>query len=456
MNALALLDQLDAVPVRREDRTVGAEPTSSGRDEGQGQRQGQGALPFFAYRTAVNARRYATSMLSFAEDQFGSGPAAPGPAHVRAVNALLAQLARGQEREERRLAAVAGDLSSRGDEGLARLLTLKERCHALAGETEKVWEFYVNLFGQRRGRLASWLGAIDRIALDCYQAVWLGLGVARPIPSPAPFAYSETGFGPATFRRGVRLGVLGRQANPFPLVKVPRHRLINPWSLGAVPHEVAHNIQADLGLWEVLPERIGAGFAAAGLEERQGAVWRRWHKETYADLAGTLLIGPAYVGSLMDVVGRSREQTACWDDEAVHPTPVIRVPLNIRLLERIGFEDDAAAFRRAWDALYPPSVWAAVPAWVRAELPRQIDAVLDTVVFSRCAEYGGRSLAEVVCFEPKHAALVREAATRLELGDSTGVLPERFLIAAARVALGRARTAPETIHRAFYAALARC
>lgn len=450
VNALALLDRVAALPVTpaARQRPPAAAPAKRGK--------GPGALPFFAYRTAVNARRYATSMQAFGEDQFGKGPSAPSPAHVRAVNALLAELSGRQEREERRLTLVARDLPRLGDKGLQQLLSLKERNHALAGETEKVWEFYVNLFGQRRGRMAPWLRAIDQIALDCYQAVWLGLGEARPIPSPAPFAYVETGFGPATFRRGVKLSMLGQRANPFPLVKVPRHRLINPWSLGAVPHEVAHNIQNDLGLWEVMPHRIGQAFRHAGLPDANAEVWRRWHKESYADLAGTLLIGPSYVGALMDVVGRSRSETAAWSDEAVHPTPIIRVPLNIGLLERMGFEEDAAAFRRAWNALYPASVWARVPAWVRADLPRQIDAVLNAIVFQPCAEYGGRALADVIRFEPKHALLVREAATRLERGDSTGILPERFLIAAARVALGRARTSPEIIQRNFYATLARC
>lgn len=222
MNALALLDRIAESPaVPGADRQPRPAPTRAA--DGQ-----PSALPFFAYRTAVNARRYATSMEAFAEDQFGTGANAPSPAHIRAVNALLGQLATRQEREERRLAAVARDLPRRGDRGLEQLLQLKERNHALAGETEKVWEFYVNLFGQRRGRMAPWLRAVDLIALDCYQAVWLGLGEARPIPSPAPFAYAETGFGPATFRRGVKLTMLGHRANPFPLVKVPRHRLINP------------------------------------------------------------------------------------------------------------------------------------------------------------------------------------------------------------------------------------
>ncbi len=413
------------------------------------------ALPFFAVRTAVNARRYVTGLRAFREDEFGSGPESPSRSHIQAVNRLIEEARKRQMVEDRRLATLAGNIAKAGDSGRALLLQLKERNQALASETEKIWEFYLNLFGQRIGPFGHWLRGIDRIALDCYQAVYLGLGRARSIPSPVPFAYMEAGFGPATYRRGVKLSKLGQRQNPFPLVKVPFHRLVNPWSLGAVPHEVAHNLQNDLELWEIMPHRIKLAFDQHKLPERNAEVWARWHKEAYADLAGVLLIGPAYVGSLMDVVGRSRQQTAAYSDEAVHPTPIIRVPLNIRLLERMGFGEDAQAFRRAWDMLYPASVWRQVPDWVRAKLPQQIDAALDAMCFTSFKEYGGRALADVVRFQPKHAALVREAAARLETGTDTGVLPERFLIAAARIALIRKKAAPEIIHRNFYETLGR-
>jgi hypothetical protein len=391
----------------------------------------------------------------FRPGEFGTGPSAPSAAHLDAVNRLIGAARLRQEREERELAARARDVLSGGDVGRSALLSLKERSETRARETEQLWEFYLNMFGQRTGPFAGWLGALDRVALDCYQAVYLGLGRARSIPSPSPFSYMETGFGPATFRRGVRLAKLGRQPNPFPLVKLPYHRLLNPWSLGAVPHEVAHNLQSDLGLWELMPRRIAAHFRSRGLPARNAAVWQRWHKETYADLAGVLLIGPAYVGSLMDVVGRSRESSAAWNDDAVHPTPIIRVPLGVRLLERIGFGGDAKAFRRAWDALYPPSAWAPIPAWVRARLDEQIDAVIDVICFEHFDEYGGKPLAGVIRFEPKHAELVREAAERLQVGMDTGVLPERFLIAAVRQALAWGKTPPETLARNFYEALGR-
>jgi hypothetical protein len=375
---------------------------------------------------------------------------------VHAVNQMLSEARNRQRGEERQLAAACKAVGKAGtDAACNAMLNAKERHQSLSGEAEKIWEFFFNLFNQRRGPFAHMLRGMDRIALDCYQAVYLGLGRARSIPSPTPFTYLETGFGPATFRRGVRLSKIGARANPFPLVKVPYHRLINPWSLGAIPHEVAHNLQNDLGLWEVMPQRVKEGFARAGLPKQNAAVWARWHKESFADLAGTLLIGPAYVGSLMDVVGRSRAATAQYSDDAVHPTPIIRVPLNIHLLKMMGFENDCRFFQAAWDRLYPASAWARIPAWVRASLPEQIDAMVKALCFTPAAEYGGKCLAQVIRFEPKHALLVQEAAVRMESGLSTGVLPERFLIGASRLALARRKASAETIYRNFYATLER-
>src|SRR5205807_2757842 len=110
---------------------------------------------------------------------------------------------------------------------LAEMVALKERAHRLVMATEKVWDFYFELFGQRQTRYANWLLSCDRIALDCYRAAYLGIGVARSIPAPPPFSYMRTGFAPATFRRGIPLTRLGKQLNPFPLVQLPYHRLVN-------------------------------------------------------------------------------------------------------------------------------------------------------------------------------------------------------------------------------------
>jgi hypothetical protein len=90
------------------------------------------------------------------------------------------------------------------------------------------------------------------------------LGREKPVPAPPPFCYMRTGFGPATYRRGIRLKRLGRELNPFPLVQLPYHRLVKPWTLGAILHEVSHNLQSDLGLTRAVPLAIGRRLLRAG------------------------------------------------------------------------------------------------------------------------------------------------------------------------------------------------
>jgi hypothetical protein len=60
-----------------------------------------------------------------------------------------------------------------------------------------------------------------------------------------------------------------------------------------------------------------------------------------------------------------------------------------------------------------------------------------------------------VRFAPKEQQMVEEAATRLAAGTDPGVIPERFLIGASRVALDRKLARPGVITENFYKELAR-
>jgi hypothetical protein len=57
---------------------------------------------------------------------------------------------------------------------------------------EQIWDFYLELFGQRQSRFGEWLVSCDRIALDCYQGAYTGIGIAKSIPAPPPFSYMRT------------------------------------------------------------------------------------------------------------------------------------------------------------------------------------------------------------------------------------------------------------------------
>ncbi len=175
---------------------------------------------------STNLTRHAAALRPFKRDEFGSGSAAPTPGHLEAVNKMITAL-RGallkfsQDFSKVSQAAVHEPVTSR----LQLMVNRKEKAHHWVQGIEKIWDFYFELFGQRQTRYANWLLSCDRIALDCYRAAYLGIGVARSIPAPPPFCYMRTGFAPATFRRGIPLTRLGKQLNPFPLVQLPYHRL---------------------------------------------------------------------------------------------------------------------------------------------------------------------------------------------------------------------------------------
>jgi hypothetical protein len=409
-------------------------------------------LSSFATGQAVNVRRHFTALRDFSRAEFGTSIARPSEGHIQAVNQLLAKLRQPLEKAVHDV-EVASQVSGRpgvNDRDLAHLLTVKSRAHDWVRATERVWDFYFELFGQRQGAFGEWLFACDRIALDCYQHVFMRIGSPITIPSPPPYAYMRTGFSPATYRRNIPLRKLGRQLNPFPLVQLPYHRLVNPWTMGAILHEVSHNLQNELELQRVVPAAIVRAVRSAGAPPAVARTWGRWNREIFGDMAGCMLGGEAFVTSLMDVIGRTRDQALGYNPGGVHPTPYLRTFLSTELLRRMGFADTAKAYDRTWRRLYPSASAGNIPTALLRTSPECIRAVVDAVCDTRFPSLGNKSLREVINFEARHQSMIDEAAMRLAKGTDPGVVPERFLIGAVRVAVDRRLASPEQLMKNFY------
>lgn len=405
---------------------------------------------------ALNLVRHTQALRNFRRDEFGNGPEAPTEGHIQAVNQLLEKLRPGLKRHARHVVLLANAARREpGPQRYAALVQHKHHAHDWVRGIEKIWDFYFELFGQRQSHFGQWLLSTDRIALDCYQVTYLGIGKAKSVPAPPPFTYMRTGFGPATYRRGIKLRQLGSQYNPFPLIQLPYHRMVNPWTLGAVLHEVSHNTQSDLGLSRAVPLAIARALLRAGLSSTVARVWVRWNRETFADLCGLLLGGPCIVASLMDVVGRSPQITYHFDSRGVHPTPYLRVLISVELLRRMGFDAEAQNYARAWTSLYPAPQPGMLPEEILRTAPRAIALVVDAVCYQPFKEIGDKSLAEVYRFGQKEQRMIEEAARRLATGDDPGIVPERFLIGAARFALDNQLASAEKIKEKFYSELSR-
>lgn len=404
---------------------------------------------------SVNVVRHAAALRPFRPDEFGTGAAAPTPGHLQAVNQLLGTLRCGLLKYSvavRRTASAARQELS--PQRLAALVHRKDTGQHWVHGIEKIWDFYFELFGQRQSRYANWLLSCDRIALDCYRAAYLGLGVARSIPAPPPFCYMKTGFSPATFRRGIPLKRLGKQINPFPLVELPYHRLVNPWTLGAVLHEISHNLQTDLGLSKPVPRRVAVRLLRAGMPKGVAATWTRWNREMFADMAALLLGGPEVAGSLMDVIARGRAATAAFSPGGVHPTPYLRMLITVELLRRMGFTREADQYAAAWKKIYGDGAYGNIPQVIRSTFARACPIAVNAMCFEPYPSLGRKTLAQVITFGRKEQQITEEAARRLAAGIDPGIIPERFVIGAARRALEARMARPGVISRNFYKALA--
>jgi hypothetical protein len=404
---------------------------------------------------SINVTRHAAALRPFRLDEFGTGAEAPTAGHIQAVNQLIGGL-------RRSLLKISSDVRKTGrlaekhpdTQHLRRMMRRKAHAHRWVRGIEKIWNFYFEVFGLRQTRYGKWLLSCDRVALDCYRASYMGLGIAKSIPAPPPLAYMATGFAPATFRRGIPLKKLGKQLNPFPLVQLPFHRLINPWTLGAVLHEVSHNLQTDLGLSKSIPRKVGVRLLRSGASKQVARTWVRWNREMFADMSALMLGGPCIAGSLMDILAREPETVSRFNPRGPHPTPWFRMLINTELLKRMGFETESRQYRNLWLRIYPRPESGSIPPALLKSFNEACPLAVDAMCYQPYRSLGNKSLAQVLNFGNKEQQMIEEASRRVAAGIDPGIMPDRFLISAVRLALSRRLARPEVLTRNFYKALA--
>ncbi len=414
-------------------------------------------LPAWLRAQAINVTRHASALRPFRREEFGTSGAAPSEGHIQAVNDLIGKLRGGLLKMSRNVGtAIKAAKQEPSSRRLQQVVIRKDHAHKWVQGIEKIWDFYFELFGQRQSMpYADWLLSCDRIAMDCYQVAYTGLGIAKSIPAPPPFCFMRTGFAPATTRRGIPLRKLGKQLNPFPLIQLPYHRMVNPWTLGAVMHEVSHNLQTELGLAKGIPRAVARRLLDAGMGRFVASVWARWNREMFADMSALLLGGPETVGSLMDVVGRAPAAVFYFNPRGVHPTPYLRTLISVELLKRMGFTDEAKQYQRAWTRIYPDSRAGNIPEKMLKTFPEACALAVDTMCYRPFKTLGDKSLAQTIRFQAKDQQMIEEAARRLSAGVDPGIVPERFLIGASRIALNRRHARPGVVMENFYKELVR-
>jgi len=157
----------------------------------------------------------------------------------------------------------------------------------------------------------------------------------------------------------------------------------------------------------------------------------------------------------MDVIGRAPRTVKTYSPRGPHPTPYLRAFISFELLRRMGFTHEAEQGCRLWSRCYPNPRSGTIPSRVLDTAGQAIKLVVDTICYQPYETLGNKCLAEVIKFGPKEQLLVEEAGRRLAAGNDPGIIPERFMIGAARYAFDRELARPDVIKENFYRELAR-
>ena len=372
-------------------------------------------------------------------------PFSPSPEHFKAAN--------------RRLAKIDGEITrrlhflQRNWEGADahRALVYMAMLEREVDRARRAFGMFFEMFSQRGSEFAPALAAHDVIAADCYQAIRNADSLVLDRPLLKPLTYMEHGYSPSTMRRGVTLARLLGESNPFPVIRIPWDR-DNPWQ-SVFLHEVAHNLQADLRLWNENQEAVTRRMLRTSTDPLVATIYRRWHKEIWADLAAVLLGGTASAWGMLEFLAHPDARALTYTPGGAHPTGYIRGLILAEMVRRMGFESEAVRIRQVWGGFYNPVRGHRMPPQLIGTARTIVPEVVDEIAFQTRRNLGQRALADVLPFTRDDEAAIRRGGMRLARGQ-VPELPPRFLVSAARVALQLGGT-PQTVSDVVIAHLAR-
>lgn len=373
-------------------------------------------------------------------------PYTPSPRHFAAVNDRLGAI---DHRIADRIATLRETVKDLSPSEVLTAIAMVER---ELDRARRTWGLFFDVFSQRGSSFAPTLSAHDVIADDCYAAVVPAVARLYPGPGLRPVTYMEQGFSPVTYRRGVQLSRLLGETNPFPLIRIPWDR-DNLWQ-GVFLHECAHNLQADLGIWQENRKAVVTRVFRESRDPALTQIYGRWHKEIFADLSALLLGGPAAAWGLALFLSHPRQRVMTYRAKGAHPTGYFRVLLLAEMLRRMGFERDSSQLGHVWHSLYRLRPSDRLPPRLVAAGPKMARAVVDEIAFQTRRNLAQHALADVIPFGQDDEAAIKDGTRQLVETGRVPDLPPRFLVSAVSYALSREGVNPHALTRRVIAHLA--
>jgi hypothetical protein len=345
-------------------------------------------------------------------------------------------------------------LKPEGDEGefLRQSLDLVDEIIRAQG----VWDFYRDKLQLRFSPdFKESLRVADIVAWDCYHPVLERAASLDILPRShmrePPLCYYTADFSPATRVRSSRIqdlhdpnkNLLDSQGaevrTPIPVIELPWDHAANLWEFLSIPHEVGHDLEADLKLRTPLLQSLDNA-----IKDGRRKVWRAWQAETFADLIALQLVGPAFAEALMNLLLLPKSDVTKYNADDPHPTHYLRIRMAAAYIRTLfkgdGRADDrqreelskhADQIETVWKRLYgdPPELRKYI-----CDFPQVFKALMDQPL----EILKKKSVRSLIPFEAGDDSRIRDASKYLETGQNRPAeVPARHCLAAARLAVTR-------------------
>jgi hypothetical protein len=318
-------------------------------------------------------------------------------------------------------------------------------------KVQQIWDFFRDKLELRFSpNFKDPLAIADTVAWDCYRptlnkAQEFGIISQDRFREP-PLTYLTAEFSPATWVRGSRPAdgrdyLNGTVVLPIPVIEIPWDHVVNVWEFLSLPHEVGHDIEADLGLRPVFQNSLAQQLRQNGVPEPRVRIWVSWEAEIVADLIGLLLAGPAFAYYMVNLLTLSPEAVTTYNDNDPHPSHYIRIFINTAFIKTLLIGDstlveDAKHLDDLWTQLY--GNLTQLGNHKVADFKSDFDIVFKALIDTKFDALQKHSVREIIPFTNQDNATIRAAVEFLVTGQNrpSNIRP-RHVISASRLAVDR-------------------
>jgi hypothetical protein len=196
-------------------------------------------------------------------------------------------------------------------------------------------------------------------------------------------------------------------------------------------------------IWQENRAAVAKRVFTATRDPQLAAIYGRWHKEIFADLAALLLAGPAAAWGMALFLAHPAPRALTYRHGGAHPTGFLRGLILAEMLRRMGFEAEGARLERVWRTLYDTRRLHRLPPRLLSSAASLLPQVVDEIAYQTRRNLAHRALADVIRFSAEDQEAIQAGSRRLIAGGAPDAsLAPRHLVSAASYALASGRIKP--------------